>query len=279
MEPKRKYVSLDAKVHHIKALHEGNGGFSGYASVFDIVDEYQEATVRGSFTKSLQTFISDGWLAEGHDWAKMGCGYVKDAYEDSYGLFVEFVYHGDVESQAIRQKITERIEAGKSVKLSIGYYLIGYEFNKDDGIMKLTEINLKEVSVVNVPALADAEVMTAKSFETLTFEEHGQLAAQVMTAFYGRAKSRIEARTLDRKAGAELSATNVAVIDKTLEAIDLLNEVKTPLKELADRNRKDLVSESTEKSLESEDHLPTDTELFKHFHELQHKYHELQQAA
>lgn len=277
-EMRRKFLSLDVEKHRIKATHDGNGGFTGYASVFEEEDSYKEATVHGSFEKCLPSFINDGWLAEGHDWSKMGVGYIKAAHEDMYGLFVEFVYHSDAESQAIRTKVNERIEAKKSVKLSIGYYLKAYEYSKDTGVMRLTEIDLKEVSIVNVPALQSASVLNSKSFDELTFEEHGQLASQIVASFHARVKSRIESREGERKAGSELSQQNVVVVDKTLEAIDLLNEVKIPLKELADRNRKGLESEPASDVLESETTKST-AELFAEFHKQQHKYNELKKAA
>jgi HK97 family phage prohead protease len=269
-------------LHQVKAVDSTNGGFMGYASVFNQKDSYGEATVPGCFKTWLQEFINDGWIAEGHKWGEMGFGYIKNAYEDGYGLMIEVEFHSDANSQAIRTKINERIAAGKSVKLSIGYYLKAWKWLEEESTLLLTEVQLKEVSVVNVPALQSASVMSAKSFEEMSFEQHAAHAAMAVKAFAERVEARVEARTGDRKAGAELSAQNVAQIDSLGEAIGNLNQAFEPVKALADRNRKGLESGSSNNPLESggaKDDLPSTEELFKKFADHHIKYHQLQQEA
>jgi HK97 family phage prohead protease len=264
---------------NVKAINEGNGGFSGYASVFNVKDSYGEATVAGCFKESLQSFIDDGWIAEGHKWGEMGFGYIKNAYEDGYGLMIEVEYHSDAESQRIRTKINERIAAKKSVKLSIGYYLKEWKWLEEESTLLLTRVDLKEVSVVNVPALLSATVMTAKNFAELSFEEHATLAAQATTTFTSRVKSRIEVREGERKAGAELSAQNVTLIDTVTGAIDTLQEANNALKELADRNRKSGLESDPAPSPEASekgDDTPSTDALFRQFHERKSQFIEME---
>jgi HK97 family phage prohead protease len=244
-----------------------NGGFEGYGSAFGVEDSYGEITEQGCFAKHLQAFIDEGWIAEGHDWRKMGVGFPLSAREDNYGLFFDMEFHGDAGSQAIRQKVNERIEAKKAVKLSIGYYLRGWRVEEDPITKKqrfiLTEVELKEISIVNVPANPGADVTASKSvnFSDLPYEEHGKLCHTVLSTFHTRTKERVENRT-DRKAGSELSQQNVAIIDQALGAIDLLNEVKEPLKELADRNRKSAESTDTSTTPETSVTLSQDDLAF-----------------
>lgn len=273
-EKQTKQVSL----HQVKAVDSPNGGFMGYASAFNEKDSYGEATIPGCFKAWLQEFINDGWIAEGHKWGEMGFGYVKNAYEDSYGLMIEIEYHSDADSQKIRTKINERIAAGKSVKLSIGYYLKAWKWLEEESTLLLTEVQLKEVSVVNVPALQSASVMSAKSFDEMTFEQHALHVEQAVKSFASRVKARVEAREGERKAGAELSQQNVSQIDALGESIVTLNQAFEPVKALADRNRKGLESGSSPESPESSDQkdgLPSTDELFRQYHRSQATYHQL----
>lgn len=274
-------VTREVSLTQIKSIDEGNGGFKGYASAFGVKDSYGEATTKGCFLKYLQSFIDEGWIAVGHNWRDMGCGFIRAAYEDSYGLMIEIVYHSDADSQAIRTKVNERIAAGKSVKLSIGYFLRAYEVVEQADktmLINLTEVELKEVSIVNVPANPAADVLSAKSFDQqMSFEEHADLVKTAVKSFAKRCEDRAAGRP-DRKAGSELSQQNVTTIDQTLSAIDALNEVKQPLKELADRNRKGLESEppsSPESSGKSDGDEPSADAMYREFAKRQLEYSQL----
>lgn len=266
-------VTREVSLTQIKSIDEGNGGFKGYASAFGVKDSYGEATTKGCFLKYLPAFINEGWIAVGHNWRDMGCGYIKAAYEDSYGLMIEVEFHSDADSQAIRTKVNERIAAGKSVKLSIGYFLRAYEVVEQADktmLINLTEVELKEVSIVNVPANTSADVLSAKSFDMeMTIEEHGELVKAGILSYAKRCKDRESGRP-DRKAGAELSQQNVAQLDSIFAATDQLNEAIVPLKELADRNRKKGLESEPPSSPESSG-KSTD-ELIKEFHLRKIKY-------
>lgn len=277
-------ITRQVSLAQIKAIDEGNGGFRGYASVFDVKDSYGEATTKGCFLKWLQAFIDEGWIANGHNWSNFGGhGFIKNAGEDDYGLFIEIAYYSDAESQAIRAKVNERIAAGKKVKLSIGYFLRAYEVSKigeTDTVIKLTEVELKEVSLVNVPANTSADVLSAKSFDfdaEMSFEDHGELAKAAVTSYAKRCKDRVAGRP-DRKSGSELSQQNVSTIDQTLSAIDALNEVKQPLKELADRNRKGLETEpagALETGVKDDGDEPSAEAMYREFSKRQLEYSQL----
>lgn len=266
-------ITREVGLTQIKAINEGNGGFSGYASAFGVKDSYGEATMKGCFLQWLQPFIDEGWIAVGHNWRDMGCGFIKAAYEDGYGLFIEIEFHSDADSQAVRTKVNERIAAGKSVKLSIGYFLRAYEVAEQADkttLINLTEVELKEVSIVNVPANPSADVLSAKSFDMeMSFEEHGELVKAGIISYAKRCKDRESGRP-DRKAGAELSQQNVAQLDSIFAATDQLNEAIVPLKELADRNRKKGLE--TEPSNSSETNEKSTDELLKEFHLRKIKY-------
>lgn len=237
------------KLDQVKAIDEGNGGFTAYVTTWGNVDRGSERVVKGSVTESLETFMRDGWLAVGHNWYDMGVGFIKSYREDDYGLWVEFAFHGDDDAQVVRKRVLERIAAGKTVSVSIGYYL--RDWKVVEGVLELHKIDLMEVSIVNVPMNPLAIAVGAKNLDDVPFAEEGAVVVTGMKHWADRIEQRILSR-IDRKAGAELSSANVALIDSVVNAIDQLIESKSKLQELADRNRKGTESEPDQKTLETE---------------------------
>jgi phage head maturation protease len=87
-------------------------------------------------------------------------GYVSRAYEDQHGLWCEFTLHNTQKAQEARAIAKERLAAGKSMGLSIGYIPLAFE-ERPEGVA-LTEVELLEVSLVSIPALSAAGVHAAK---------------------------------------------------------------------------------------------------------------------
>lgn len=266
MELKHKTVHIDRASIKADSPH---GGFKGYASVFGVEDSYGESTVKGCFKNCLPSFLRDGWIAVGHDWMRMGCGFVNAAAEDDYGLLIDVDFHSDAESQAVRTKVEERIRAGKSVSLSIGYYLVSWEMK--DRVMQLTEVDLREVSIVNVPA-NPAAILTGVKNGMVPIDRHGVMVADALKQFYGRVSEHESERMKESR---ELSASNVATIDALVTLYE--GELKThvdKLKELADRNRKS--SETDDNKGTETEPLPTEAELLRDHHLRMQKWQELE---
>ena len=124
-KPEQKFISLD----EFKASEESNGGFSGYANNFGILDSYDAVTLKGCFADSLAELIEAGFGAADHRWGiKEEIGVLENAYEDETGLFIDVSYHPDQDSQKIRQKVNNRLQKGKKVGMSIGYYATEREY-------------------------------------------------------------------------------------------------------------------------------------------------------
>ena len=124
-QPEQKFISLA----EFKASEESNGGFSGYANNFGVLDSYDDITLKGCFADSLQELIEAGFGAADHRWGiKEEIGVLENAFEDDTGLFVDVSYHPDPDSQKIRQKVNNRLAKGKKVGMSIGYYAVEREY-------------------------------------------------------------------------------------------------------------------------------------------------------
>ncbi len=144
----------------LKLLDEGTGSFTGYASRFGIFDRVNEATTKGAFAWDLDTFRTDGFIAVGHAWNELGVATIGEAREDEEGLYVKGDFHSTVAAQEARTWVKERMARKKSVGLSIGYDVLQAE-NTPKGRL-LRKIKLYEVSIVAVPALPEAQAISAK---------------------------------------------------------------------------------------------------------------------
>lgn len=195
-----------------KFFDEGPGGFTGYASVFGNVDSYGDVVMPGAYAESIPVFLRDGFIAIGHDWGSLAVGYATEAVEDSYGLKLTTAFHSTKEAQDARTVIRERSAAGKSTGLSIGYMVpAGGRKSRDDGVSELHKIDLREVSIVTVPANRAALVTGAKSgpHGGLTLEDHSKAALAVVEDLVARFAVLGELRAKD---GRVLSAANRARI-------------------------------------------------------------------
>jgi HK97 family phage prohead protease len=144
-----------------KLSEEASGSFSGYASVFSIVDRAGEIVAPGAFTKSLEAFQSDGWIAVAHDWDALPVASIKDCRQDAKGLWVEAEFHSTPAAQATRTYVRERLQRGKSVGLSIGYFVHDSLSTKEGLLLK--EIEVSEASIVTMPANPAAGAVRAKA--------------------------------------------------------------------------------------------------------------------
>lgn len=158
MESKIMNMKFLSSNIHLKTIND-KGEISGYASVFNIVDGYNDAVLRGAFANSIKEFKSGKKpkLLWQHD-TNLPIGVIEEIYEDDYGLFIK--------SQLILEipKAKEIYLLLKSKAIdgfSIGYKIKDSYFNKH--IQYLTDIDLLEVSIVTFPACKEAVVEEVKS--------------------------------------------------------------------------------------------------------------------
>lgn len=170
------------KTHRFKTAEVGDDGtFSGYGSVFGVVDSYGDIVLPGAFSASLAAHAAAGTHPVGlwqHDekhpilaWTEMR--------EDDHGLFCRGRLILEVEKARETHAL---MKAGVLNGLSIGYMLTASAFaTADDVVTKygididpdalppgaqfrmIEDVDLVEVSVVTFPACAAARVETVKA--------------------------------------------------------------------------------------------------------------------
>ena len=174
----------------IKAVSE-DGLFSGYGSVFGVVDSYKEVVASGAFKESL-----DGRMPSLLWQHRSGepIGVYTEVKEDSIGLHVS----GKLALKTNRgAEAYELLKMGAISGLSIGFVTREDSYDRVTGIRTLKKVDLWEVSLVTFPANDAARVATVKSIETIksfadaeTFlREAGGLSKREAVAVLARIKS------------------------------------------------------------------------------------------
>lgn len=186
------------------------GEISGYGNVTGNLDRVKDRVMPGAY-KGLDTLLSDGFLSKGHDWTPDGqIGYLIEAKEDANGLYFKAQFHSDDDAQRIRTRVKERMEAGKSVGLSIGYEINpdGAEFKNEGGerVRLLKSINVFEIAIAPVPCNALSVATGVKSVDDETsLSEYTDAVVDAVVVLTDRTRKRAELRA---KSGRVLSQSN-----------------------------------------------------------------------
>jgi len=155
----------------LKDLDDEAGVFTGYASVFGVVDRVGDIVAAGAFNKSLRAWTKSKKLPRMF-WQHDSCeplGVFTAMTEDAKGLIVE----GQLALGTQRgREARELIKMGALDSLSIGYRPVKWKYDESTDIRTLTEIDLVEVSLVSMPANEQAEIASVKSITSM--EPHEQ---------------------------------------------------------------------------------------------------------
>lgn len=139
-----------------------DGKFTGYGSVFGVVDSYKEVVAPGAFAASLAERATKGrplpilWQHR----ADMPIGVYDEVVEDSKGLRVagRLLIDGVALAREALALLTAKAVSG----LSIGYWTRESNYDEKTGVRTLTKLDLEEVSLVTFPANDAARVDAVK---------------------------------------------------------------------------------------------------------------------
>lgn len=152
-----------AYAFEMKAL-DSRGVFSGYGSVFDVIDSYREVVAPGAFAKSLEKWKAKDRLPPMLYQHRSGepIGAFTSMSEDKKGLHVEGQLLVDDIQRA--REVYALLKAKALSGMSIGFNVApgGEEYDSRAGIYTLTEVDLWEVSIVTFPANEAANVESVK---------------------------------------------------------------------------------------------------------------------
>lgn len=139
-----------------------NGEFSGYASTYGgQPDSYGDVIAPGAYADTLQAHKAAGTMPVmlwAHDQSKP-IGRWLEMRDDTKGLFVRGQCNLNTTGG---RDAHEHIKAGDVSGLSIGYRIKEYSVDTETGIWTLEAVELREVSVVALPANQNA-LITSKA--------------------------------------------------------------------------------------------------------------------
>ena len=136
-----------------------DGAFSGYGSVFGVVDTYNEIVAPGAFVGSIAARKRPLPVLWQHR-TDSPIGVYDEVTEDSKGLFVKGRLL--VKDVALAAEAHALMKAGAVTGLSIGYWTRESSFDEKTGVRTLTRLDLEEVSIVTMPANDEARVDAVK---------------------------------------------------------------------------------------------------------------------
>jgi len=126
-EIQRRTVSVGADRLEIRAMSdEGRGQFTGKPALFGSINDRGEIHTKGEFANCKESFTRRGFIADSHDAMSYRgmLGYPISAEEKEDGLECTAEFHSTPHAQEVRTIVQERLDAGKQVSLSIGFYII-----------------------------------------------------------------------------------------------------------------------------------------------------------
>jgi HK97 family phage prohead protease len=207
MKTNRKIVLLkDASV-------SSSGRLEGYAAIYGNVDDGGDIIEAGALQPAIPGFLQAGFISWGHDWG-VPVAMPKSATSDASGLAITADFHSTPTAQEKRTITKERLDAGLTMGLSIGYGDItakrGPEARSISEIRKLFEVGL-----VMVPMNAEAGVSDVKGMKAAA--DNVSRAVYCLTTI----NELIEGEAMDAEGG---DAQDAADVDALIGARDWLLE-------------------------------------------------------
>lgn len=146
---------------------KSNGTFSGYGSVYNVIDQGDDIVASGAFTDSLAELASKGrmpamlWQHNSAD----PCGVYTAMREDEIGLYVE----GKLALKTQRGAEAYELMQMKAISgLSIGFMTREDSYDQKTGVRTIKKGDLWEVSLVTFPCNDSARINTVKNIEEVT---------------------------------------------------------------------------------------------------------------
>lgn len=155
---KKKLETKDFKFT-LEDIDEEKGRFSGYASIFGVVDSYGDVVMPGAFKKTLKEQKHFPLLWSHNIMEPIG---IVSGHEDKRGLAV----NGELNLDVQRAREVRSLMKQESINgLSIGYQTLDESRDREISARQIKEAKLWEISPVVFQACPDALVEEVKSLE------------------------------------------------------------------------------------------------------------------
>lgn len=162
---KKKTINIKQNIRQHKSFKfeltsaDDTGEFSGYAAVFGNVDNGLDVIEKGAFTRTIKEDFDKIKILALHNDNWLPVGKPLELREDNKGLFIR----GKISDTAMGRDIKTLLKDGVLNDMSIGYDVVRYDFDSEEGIRHLKEIRLWEVSIVTWAMNDQAKIEEVKS--------------------------------------------------------------------------------------------------------------------
>ena len=141
------------------------GRFSGYASVFGVLDDQGEIIHKGAFADTLAKYEESGKripVIYMHD-LKEPVGYIEKAVEDDVGLWVEGVIMHETSVKAA--EAYSFVKEGVISEMSVGFYYMSEAtaYDHETYITHIYKADLREISLVVIGSNSGSRIVAVKS--------------------------------------------------------------------------------------------------------------------
>ena len=162
------------RAQEVKAVREDSNLFiEGYASVFGVVDSYNDIVVQGAFTNTLINDAKRVKFCWQHNMDDV-IGKIIDMHEDDRGLW----FRAKISNTSKGKDVAILVEDNALDEVSFAYRTKKYLMDEETDIRKLLEVELIEISLVTRAANPQA-VITGTEKKS----EEEKLAEAVETIF------------------------------------------------------------------------------------------------
>ncbi len=144
----KKNLTIDNSI-----LNETEGIISGYASVFNMVDQHSDLIQKGAFNGLNKQKVKLLWQHKTEE----PIGVIEEIYEDEYGLY----FRARLLLELPQAKEAYELLKAKAISgVSIGFKVQNYDYQGDVRVIK--NIDLWEISLVTFPANQKANIIEVK---------------------------------------------------------------------------------------------------------------------
>lgn len=161
-----KYLAFKLSLKEVEQDDEKYFKVEGYASTFNNEDRGGDIVMPGAFSTSIKELTPMLLWSHNHDRL---IGKIDEIFEDSKGLFIRA--RCPREDSFVKGHVIPQVDLGSVASMSIGYYPIVSEYDRDDEVRRLKEVKLFEVSLVPLPMNPRAVITSAKSLDISAAKE------------------------------------------------------------------------------------------------------------
>lgn len=136
-----------------------DGEFAGYAAVFGNVDRGRDIIEKGAFSKTIREDFDRIKILSQHNDDELPIGKPLELREDENGLYIR----GKISNTQKGRDIQTLLRDGVLTEMSIGYDAIDFDFDGENGIRRLKEVRLWEISIVTWAMNDQAKINEVKS--------------------------------------------------------------------------------------------------------------------